>query len=78
MAKPFPVSPKHPERICWGCDRYCAANALACGNGADRTMHPVEMFGEDWNEQGDFGLGLPGSDSDAVQSPGKPVVLQGH
>lgn len=52
MAKPFPVSPKHPERICWGCDRYCAANALACGNGADRTMHPVEVFGEDWNVPG--------------------------
>ena len=56
MAKPFPINPKHPERICWGCDRYCAANALACGNGADRTMHPVEMFGEDWNEQNPWGI----------------------
>ncbi|WP_251278732.1 DUF3079 domain-containing protein, partial [Enterobacter hormaechei] len=25
MAKPIPLHPKHPERICWGCDRYCAA-----------------------------------------------------
>jgi len=24
MAKPFPLNPKHPERICWGCDKYCA------------------------------------------------------
>ncbi|MGN6661313.1 MAG: DUF3079 domain-containing protein, partial [Achromobacter mucicolens] len=23
MAKKFPLHPKHPERICWGCDRYC-------------------------------------------------------
>ncbi|WP_442107712.1 DUF3079 domain-containing protein [Pseudomonas sp. NUPR-001] len=59
MAKPFPVNPKHPERICWGCDRYCAANALACGNGAERTLHPAELFGEDWNMPKDYGLGEP-------------------
>ncbi|WP_366617414.1 DUF3079 domain-containing protein [Achromobacter ruhlandii] len=41
MAKKFPLHPKHPERICWGCDRYCPTDALACGNGSDRTMHPV-------------------------------------
>ena len=27
-------NPAHPERVCWGCDRYCAADDLACGNGA--------------------------------------------
>ncbi|MGE8279668.1 MAG: DUF3079 domain-containing protein [Stenotrophomonas sp.] len=48
VAKPFPLNPKHPERICWGCDRYCATDALACGNGSDRTQHPVEYQGEDW------------------------------
>ncbi len=48
MARPFPLNPKHPERICWGCDRYCAASALACGNGSGRTMHPAESQGEDW------------------------------
>ncbi|MBQ1657017.1 MAG: DUF3079 domain-containing protein, partial [Rhodocyclaceae bacterium] len=21
MAKKFPLHPKHPERICWGCDK---------------------------------------------------------
>ncbi|KAG1385357.1 hypothetical protein G6F59_017452 [Rhizopus arrhizus] len=42
MAKPIPLHPKHPERICWGCDRYCAADALACGNGSGRTQHPIE------------------------------------
>ena len=56
MAKNFPLNPRHPERICWGCDRYCAASDLACGNGADRTMHPVETFGEGWHEQGDWGI----------------------
>jgi hypothetical protein len=49
MAKKFPQNPSHPERICWGCDLYCPAKALACGNGAERTMHPAELFGEDWD-----------------------------
>ena len=49
MAKPFPLHPRHPERICWGCDRYCSAQALACGNGAGRTRHPIEHDGEDWH-----------------------------
>lgn len=46
--KKFPVNPSHPERLCWGCDQYCAANDMRCGNGSDRTQHPVELFGEDW------------------------------
>lgn len=25
---------------------------MACGNGSDRTQHPVELFGEDWQEWG--------------------------
>jgi len=49
MPKKFPTHPSHPERICWGCDLYCPVKALACGNGSDRTMHPVELFGEDWD-----------------------------
>jgi hypothetical protein len=56
MAKNFPVNPKHPERICWGCDRYCPAKSLACGNGSERTMHPAELFGEDWCVPGDWGI----------------------
>jgi hypothetical protein len=43
-------TPRHPERICWGCDKRCPAESLACGNGTVRTMHPVELFGEDWRE----------------------------
>lgn len=48
--KPNILHPKHPERICWGCDRYCAANDLVCGNGTIRTQHPSELFGQDWQE----------------------------
>jgi hypothetical protein len=44
------LNPKHPERICWGCDKYCSGDDLRCGNGTVRTQHPVELFGEDWLE----------------------------
>jgi hypothetical protein len=45
-----PLRPKHPERICWGCNKYCPENDLACGNGTIRTPHPIELFGDDWHE----------------------------
>lgn len=58
-AKPkLALNPKHPERICWGCDKYCSADDLRCGNGTIRTQHPVELFGEDWIE---WELGQAGS-----------------
>jgi hypothetical protein len=44
------LRPKHPERVCWGCDKYCPAEDLRCGNGTIRTQHPVELFGDDWLE----------------------------
>lgn len=59
MAKHFPVNPSHPERICWVRDRYCPAKSLACGNGSERTMHPAELFGEDWCVPGDWGIERP-------------------
>ncbi len=52
MAK-IPLHPKHPERVCWGCDKYCPADHLDCGNGTVRTQHPAELFGEDWLEWGE-------------------------
>ena len=52
MAKKFPILPAHPERTCWGCDRYCAADAMICGNGTERTQHPSELFGEGWEQEG--------------------------
>ena len=48
--KGIPLKPPHPERICWGCDKYCPADDLACGNGTIRTLHPIELFGDDWVE----------------------------
>lgn len=44
----IPLQPSHPDRICWGCDKYCPADDLACGNGTIRTLHPAELFGADW------------------------------
>ena len=44
------LRPAHPERVCWGCDKYCPADDLACGNGTIRTAHPCELFGDDWLE----------------------------
>ncbi|WP_425428993.1 DUF3079 domain-containing protein [Aquabacterium olei] len=49
VRKRFPINPPHPERVCWGCDRYCPAGSMACGNGSDRTAHPAELFGPDWD-----------------------------
>lgn len=49
MSKKFPIHPPHPERNCWGCEQYCKSTELACGNGAERTQHPVELFGDDWH-----------------------------
>ena len=50
MTKEKLLNPTHPERICWGCDRYCPAHDLVCGNGTIRTPHPRELFGDDWQE----------------------------
>ena len=52
MSKRFPVTPAHPERICWGCDRYCAADSMMCRNGSVATLHPSELFGADWESWG--------------------------
>jgi len=40
------IHPKHPERICWGCARYCPADDLCCRE--ERVAHPVEFYGPDW------------------------------
>lgn len=46
----MPLHPIHPERTCWGCEKYCPARDLTCGNGSERTPHPAELFGDDWLE----------------------------
>jgi hypothetical protein len=47
----LPLAPRHPERTCWGCDKYCPAEDLRCGNGTIRAPHPVELFGPDWSRE---------------------------
>lgn len=69
--KRFPIAPAHPERLCWGCDKYCAADDMRCGNGSDRTQHPVELFGEDWHLWGGP------SDADAESAPPQSRVPVG-
>lgn len=66
----LPLYPAHPERVCWGCDRYCPAHDLACGNGSERTQHPIELFGDDWAEWSAERLG------DAA-APDPSVALEG-
>ena len=51
-AMKFPARPGHPERICWGCQHFCPANDMRCGNGTDRAQHPIELWGEDWMSSG--------------------------
>jgi len=58
VSKKFPLRPAHPERVCWGCDQFCAARDMRCGNGSDRTAHPAELFGDDWFEWGNAPTGL--------------------
>lgn len=70
MSKKFPIKPLHPERVCWGCDRYCAADAMICGNGSDRTQHPMELFGDDWAS---FGLDPVAPAPAAEQPSGAPA-----
>jgi len=70
MAKKiFPLHPARPEKICWGCDKYCPVSDMACGNGSDRTQHPAELFGADWY---DSDPGAPAHPGDAT-TPDEPL-----
>ena len=68
MSKKFPVRPANPERVCWGCDKYCPAKSMACGNGSDRTQHPFELFGEDWQDWNKADAPGPASDTQSTSS----------
>jgi hypothetical protein len=69
MAKKFPLHPKHPERICWGCDKYCPVDAMGCGNGSNRTQHPMELLGDDWYTIGDWGIEIDPDDPVSYVKP---------
>ena len=75
MSKKFPIHPVHPERVCWGCSRYCPADDLRCGNGSERTQHPVELLGDDWM---DFGLDASGRESEATGQTDLPDAPAGR
>jgi hypothetical protein len=62
----FPIFPKHPERICWGCDKYCSVDDMRCGNGTIRAPHPIELFGENWLEMEQERWGSEATAKDAV------------
>ena len=61
----FPLSPKHPEHMFSGCDKYFPVDSLACGKDARRSRHLTELFGEDWYECDDQ---EPGSATETVKS----------
>ena len=67
--KKVPIHPANPERLCWGCDKYCAASDMLCGNGSDRTQHPFELFGEDWQSWSGEGVGEPCKALQASDAP---------
>lgn len=72
----FPRNPKHPERICWGCDKFCAADDMRCGNGTIRAPHPVELIGDDWwklEEEPEPGSGLVTLQPLAAPEPATPA-----
>jgi len=60
----LPLNPKHPDRICWGCDTFCPEDDMRCGNGTIRCPHPIEIFGESWKDE----------DSAPATSPWSQVV----
>ena len=69
MVKKFPIKPANPELICWGCDKYCPADALQCGNGSVATPHPSVLFGDDWMS---WGLDARKEEAQPVSTPSAP------
>ena len=76
MAKKFPIAPKNPERICWGCDKYCKEADLQCGNGSERIQHPIELDGQYWYQTGDWSDLL--SDDQQIELGLKPAQKKPH
>ena len=62
------IDPANPERICWGCERYCPADDLVCGNGTIRTPHPRELFGTDWKDWAEARDTASTADDDEAQA----------
>ena len=78
----LPMYPAHPERVCWGCDRYCPAHDMVCGNGSERTAHPAELLGDDWAEwaaelRGDVSTPDPSAQPDPINTPDEHATDRG-
>lgn len=69
VGKKLPLHPGHPERVCWGCPKFCPAHDMACGNGTDRAQHPIEIFGDDW-----LAYGLDGDAPDVPDFPLRKIL----
>jgi DUF3079 family protein len=70
MAVKFPARPGHPERICWGCEHFCPADDMRCGNGTDRAQHPLELWGEDW-----MSIGCDETPAQPAEPPEGPTAV---
>ncbi len=66
------LHPKHPERICWGCERYCRANDLACRE--ERVLHPIEPFGYDPHSSNAEQISGAGGTTSLTNVPGARVA----
>jgi len=71
MKRKIPVHPGHPERICWGCEHFCPADDMRCGNGTDRAQHPFELWGEGWME-----IGLDADNENEVSPASDPQATK--
>ncbi len=76
--KIFPILPQHPERVCWGCDLYCNAHSMRCGNGTERTQHPLELLGTNWQQDWSVQRSAltPESKPDSTSLSSKPEMIQ--
>lgn len=73
MAVNVPIRPGHPERICWGCEHFCPANDMRCGNGTDRAQHPIELWGENW-----MAIECDETPPEPTDAPESPSAIQGR
>jgi hypothetical protein len=76
MAKIVPIHPSNPQRICWGCDQYCSVDAMACSN--ERSPHPSELFGDDWQAWGQQELDRLAKAEAKVEPPVSAKDSPGH
>jgi len=55
----------------------CPANHMACGNGKERTEHPSELFGDDWQEWGSWVEHQSANAADSDDTPPADTSAEG-